>query len=174
MIAAKIEPKVIHATCVVERSFAKPPATVFAALSEPEMVREWYGAGEHHDLVEFALRFAIGGTQRLSYRFRPGHPIAGKVLVNDGVFQDIIPNKRIVAASTMTIDDKRISASLVTFELLPTESGTDLVCTHQGAFFEGAGPEPAKMREEGWKALMDRLVRVVEEGVRDQGLGIRH
>jgi uncharacterized protein YndB with AHSA1/START domain len=84
------------------------------------------------------------------------------VLLNDGIFQDIIPNQRIVAASAMTLGDKRISASLVTFELLPTEKGTDLVCTHQGAFFEGSGPNPAKMREDGWNALMDNLVRLVE------------
>lgn len=162
MIAASTEPKVVHATCVIERSFSKPPATVFNALSDPAIVREWYGEGENHELVEFALRFAIGGTQRMSYRFKPGHPIAGKVLVNDGVFQDIIPNQRVVSASTMTIDDQRISASLVTFELVPTENGTDLVCTHQGAFFEGAGPNPAKMRENGWNTLMDRLVKLVE------------
>lgn len=163
MIAARIEPKVVHATCVVERSFNKHPAAVFAALSDPEKVRQWYGEGPHHELVEFALRFAIGGTQRMTYRFKPGHPIAGKVLVNDGVFQDIIPGQRIVSASTMAIDGQRISASLVTFELLPTEKGTDLVCTHQGAFFEGAGPDPAKMREDGWKALLDRLVQIVEK-----------
>jgi uncharacterized protein YndB with AHSA1/START domain len=156
------QPKVIHSTCVVERSFPKPPSAVFAALSEPEKVRQWYGAGDNHELIEFALRFAIGGTQRLTYRFKQGHPLQGLVLMNDGVFQDIIPNQRIVSASAMTLADKRISASLVTFELLPTEKGTDLVCTHQGAFFEGSGPNPAKMREDGWNALMDKLLRVVE------------
>ncbi|HWE86299.1 MAG TPA: SRPBCC domain-containing protein [Terracidiphilus sp.] len=162
-MATKTEPKVIHATCVVERSFPKLPATVFAALSEPDKVRQWYGEGRNHELVEFALKFAIGGTQRMTYRFKPGHPLEGKVLMNDGIFQDIVPNQRIVAASAMTIDDHRISASLVTFELLPTEQGADLVCTHQGAFFEGSGPNPAKMREDGWNVLMDNLVRVVGE-----------
>jgi uncharacterized protein YndB with AHSA1/START domain len=161
MMSTKVEPKVIHATCVVERSFPKSPANVFAALSEPEKVREWFGAGEHHEVAEFALKFAVGGTQRLAYRFKPGHPLAGKVLVNDGVFQDIVPNQRIVSASTMMIGDHRISTSLVTFELVPTDEGTDLICTHQGAFFEGAGPEPAKMREAGWNTLMDRLAAVV-------------
>ena len=161
MTATKAEPKVIHATCVVERSFPKPPATVFAALSEPDKVREWYGGGPSHEVAEFALKFAIGGTQRLAYRFKPGHPLAGKVLLNDGVFQDIVPNQRIVSASTMLVDDHRISTSLVTFELIPTDEGTDLICTHQGAFFEGAGPEPDKMREAGWNTLMDRLVMLV-------------
>ena len=156
------QPKVIHSTCVVERSFSKPPSAVFAALSEPDKVRQWYGAGDNHELIEFALRFAIGGTQRLTYRFKQGHPLQGLVLMNDGVFQDIIPNQRIVSASAMTLADKRISASLVTFELLPTEKGTDLICTHQGAFFEGSGPNPAKMREDGWNALMDKLLRLLE------------
>jgi hypothetical protein len=33
--------------------------------------------------------------------------------------------------------------------------GTELILTHQGAFFEGAdGPE---MREEGWRKLLERL-----------------
>ena len=45
--------------------------------------------------------------------------------------------------------------SLVTVELLASEAGTDVILTHQGAFFEGAdGPE---MREEGWRKLLDRL-----------------
>jgi uncharacterized protein YndB with AHSA1/START domain len=55
----------------------------------------------------------------------------------------------------MTFGDKRISASLVTVEFLPTEEGTDLICTHQGAFFEGAdGPQ---MREAGWRHLFEQL-----------------
>jgi len=55
----------------------------------------------------------------------------------------------------MTFAERRISASLVTIELLPAEKGTLLICTHQGAFFEGAdGPE---MRQDGWRKLLDRL-----------------
>ena len=40
-----VEPKVVHATCVVERSFSKPAGVVFAALSEPEKVRRWMSGG---------------------------------------------------------------------------------------------------------------------------------
>lgn len=55
----------------------------------------------------------------------------------------------------MTLGDKRISASLVTVEFLPTEKRTDLLFTEQGAFFEDAdGPE---IREEGWRKLLESL-----------------
>jgi hypothetical protein len=44
---------------------------------------------------------------------------------------------------------------LLTVEFLPSETGTDLILTHQGAFFEGAdGPE---MRAVGWRKLLERL-----------------
>jgi len=76
-------------------------------------------------------------------------------LTNEASYLDIVPNRRVVTASTMTFGDQRISASLVTIELLPTDRGTDLICTHQGAFFEGAdGPQ---IREGGWRKLLDRL-----------------
>jgi len=40
---------------------------------------------------------------------------------------------------------------------LPTDKGTDLICTHQGAFFEGAdGPQ---MREAGWRHLFENLAK---------------
>jgi uncharacterized protein YndB with AHSA1/START domain len=55
----------------------------------------------------------------------------------------------------MAIAEKCVSVSLVTIELLPSDRGTDLICTHQGAFFEGSGG-PA-MREEGWRKLLDKL-----------------
>ena len=39
----------------------------------------------------------------------------------------------------MTLGDRRISASLFTFEFLAAGKGTDLIFTHQGAFFERSG-----------------------------------
>jgi hypothetical protein len=56
----------------------------------------------------------------------------------------------------MAIDGKCISASLATVEFLPSEDGTDVIFTHQGAFFEGSdGPQ---MREAGWRKLLSRLI----------------
>jgi uncharacterized protein YndB with AHSA1/START domain len=74
---------------------------------------------------------------------------------NQGRFQEIVPNQRIVTASTMDLEAKRILASQVTIELLPNATGTDLILTHQGAFFEG-GLTP-EMLEAGWRSLVEKL-----------------
>jgi uncharacterized protein YndB with AHSA1/START domain len=149
------EPTVTHSTFVIERSYPKPPEQVFAAFADPAKKRRWFGESDHHDIEEFEMDFRVGGSERSRYRFKQGTPFGGVVLAAQGTFEDIIPNQRIVSASTMAFGDKRISASLVTFELIPTEKGTDLICTHQGAFFEGAdGPQ---RREAGWRKLLDRL-----------------
>lgn len=146
---------VIHSTFVIERSYPKPPETVFAAFSDPATKRRWFAAGEHHDVEKFECDFRVGGADRIHYRFKEGTPFPGVELTNEGTYQDIVPNQRIVTASTMTLGGKCISASLVTFEFVPTGNGTDLICTHQGAFFEGAdGPE---MREAGWRTLLGKL-----------------
>lgn len=154
------DPKVIHSTCMVERSIARSPETVFAAFSDPGRVRRWFGEGSHHDIENFTLDFQVGGVQSLRYRFKEGSPLPGMTITNEGRFQEIVPNERIVTASTMDLEGKRISASLVTFEFLPTAAGTDLICTHQGAFFEGSdGPQ---MREAGWRTLMGKLAQELE------------
>jgi uncharacterized protein YndB with AHSA1/START domain len=128
---------------------------VFSAFADPAKKRRWFAESDSHDVEEFEMEFRVGGSERARYRFREGTPFPGVALTNDGSYQDIVPERRIVTASTMALGDRRISASLVTIELLPTEKGTDLICTHQGAFFEGSdGPQ---MREAGWQKLFERL-----------------
>jgi uncharacterized protein YndB with AHSA1/START domain len=161
MTETKVEPKVVHATCVVERSFSKPAGLVFAALSDPNKVRQWMGGSDHSELLEFACEFKEGGKQVMKYKMGPETPIAGETLTNEGRFQQIVLGERIVTASTMKRNGRIFSASQVTFELVPTDKGTDLILTHQGAFFEGSdGPA---MRQQGWNSLMDRLTAVVDE-----------
>ncbi len=149
------EPSAVHDTFVIERSYPKPPERVFGAFADPAKKRRWFADGGATEVEGYEMEFRVGGTERVRYRFKQGSPFPGAELINEGRYQDIVDNRRIVTASTMELGGKRISASLVTFELLGTDAGTDLICTHQGVFFEGAdGPE---RRQDGWRKLLERL-----------------
>jgi uncharacterized protein YndB with AHSA1/START domain len=152
---------VIHSTFVIERSYPATPERVFAAFADPAKKRRWFVEGDHHDVEHFEMEFRTGGKERARFRFKEGTPLKGIACTNDTIYQDIVPNRRIVFASTMTVGDKCISAALATVELLPSKAGTDLVLTHQGAFFEGAdGPE---MREAGWRKIVERLAAEISQ-----------
>ena len=149
------EQSVIHSTFVIERSYPKPVELVFSAFADAVKKRRWFAEGENHEVEEFGVDFRVGGAERLRYRFKEGTPFPGVAISNEGSYQDIVPNQRIVSASTMSMGDRRISVSLVTLEFLPTEGGTDLICTHQGAFFEGSdGPQ---IREAGWRYQLEEM-----------------
>lgn len=148
-------PSVVHSTFVIEKSFPQTPERVFAAFADPAKKRRWFFEGESHDLEMHELDFREGGSERAEMRFREGTPFPGVAMTNQSRYVDIVPDRRIVSAYTMQLGGRRITASLVTIELLRTDAGTDLICTHQGAYFEGAdGPE---MRQEGWRTLLGRL-----------------
>jgi uncharacterized protein YndB with AHSA1/START domain len=145
------ERSVTHATFVIERSYPTPPDRVFAAFSDPRKKRRWFSVEEASRPEHFEMDFRVGGREHSSFRAQ------GITCTNDTVYRDIVPNRRIVIAYTMTLGDRRISSSPATMEFLPSESGTELIFTEQGAFFEGAdGPQ---IREEGWRKLLDHLAK---------------
>jgi uncharacterized protein YndB with AHSA1/START domain len=154
------QPTTVHSTFVVERTFPRSPETVFAAFADPAKARRWYAEGEGHELLDFSLDFGIDGIQLLRYKLGPGTPVGGMTITNQARFQEIQPNRRIVTAATMDLEETRIFAAQVTVEFSPNGSGTDLILTNQGAYLEvGLTPE---MLEAGWRALMDTLARELD------------
>ena len=151
----KVEQSVVHNTFVIERSYPVSPERVFAAFADPVKKRRWYGESRGHDVEQFDMDFRVGGAESLRYRLKEGTPFPGMEITNDGEYHDIVNNRRVVLASRMSLSGRCFSVSLVTLELLSNGDGTDLICTHQGAFFEGAdGPE---MRQAGWRQLLEKL-----------------
>jgi uncharacterized protein YndB with AHSA1/START domain len=155
------ERSVTHSTFVIERSYAASPERVFAAFADPGKKRRWFVEGKDYEIEEFEMDFRVGGHEHARYRFKAGTPFAGVILKNKTCYQDIVPHRRIAIAYTMTFGDQPFSASLATFEFLPTEKGTTLIFTEQGAYFEGAdGPQ---RRESGWQQLLDTLAFEVND-----------
>lgn len=149
------ERSVTHSTFVIERSYPSTPEKVFAAFADPARKRRWFTGERNMPVEEYALDFRVGGTERARYRFPEGSPFPGALLGNDTVYEDIVENRRIVVAYTMSMDGRRFSASLATFELVAAGGGTTLVFTEQGAYFEGS--DGAQMRETGWRTLLESL-----------------
>jgi uncharacterized protein YndB with AHSA1/START domain len=146
----------IHSTFVVERNFPQRPARVFSAFAQPALKRRWYAESGQQEIQEFHMDFRVGGSERFRYQFPEGHPIAGSKIANEGIYQDIVEEKRIVMTNRMSLNGISIAVMLTTFEFVPAGSGTDVVLTHQGTYLDW--PDGAKMIEVGWTHLVERLL----------------
>jgi uncharacterized protein YndB with AHSA1/START domain len=145
------ETSVTHGTFVIERNYPVAPERVFAAFSDPAKKHRWFVDDEASGVEDFGMDFRVGGVERKRFSNKYG------VFTNDTVYLDIVPDRRIVFAYTMSMGDRRFSSSQATVELLATEKGTNLIFTEQGAYFEGSdGP---KMRQDGWQVLLESLAK---------------
>ena len=154
-IAQTVAHSVTHNTFVIERTYLTTPQRVFAALSDPAKKQRWSADGEGVQVESFSMDFRVGGRETKRFTSSHDSPVKGLTMENDSVYLDIVQDSRVVLAYTMAVADRRISASLSTFELIPTEGGTKLVYTEQASFFENSdGPD---MRKFGWSLLLNQL-----------------
>ena len=136
-----------HATFVVERNYAALPERVYQAWSDPVAKSKWFSKPE-------IFEFSVGGRE-----YSRGGPPEGPIFTFDVCYQEIVPDQRIVYSYTLDSDDKRISVSLTTVELILIDGGTKLIFTEQGAFFDGY--DTPEVREHGTNEMLDALGKIL-------------
>jgi uncharacterized protein YndB with AHSA1/START domain len=155
------QPTVNHSTFTLERSFPAAPERVFSAFSDPAKKIRWYADGRFMKVLEFKMDFRVGGNDVTRFSTPPDSPMRGAILTYRTYYMEIKPDRRIVVAYTAALDERPFSASLATFELMPSAAGTDLLFTEQTAFIEGGdGPE---IRKAGWTGLLKLLAEALAE-----------
>ena len=136
----------IHHTFSIERHYPVPAAAVFAGWSDPESKRRWFGLnrGEH------TMDFRVGG---LEINRTIGDN--GKLLEFESRYLNIVPDSRIVYASTLSADGELATASITTIELTGEDSETVLLLTESDVFLDGQ--EQPSWREQGTAVWLSKL-----------------
>ena len=142
--------QVTHATFTLERRYPVPPSRVFGAWADPVAKARWFSTGDGHQ-----LDFRVGGRE-----VARGHAPGGQALAFTSTYQDIVPGRRIVYASTLAADDTTATVSITTVEFVPDGEGTRLTLTEQGTFLDGA--EEPSWREQGTSDQLAALATELE------------
>ena len=127
---------------------------MFNAFADPAIKSRWFGDPDMPP-SEYSLDFRVGGRE-----INRGGPPGGPTFSFEAVYQDVVPNERIVTTYEMHMGDARISVSLSTVEFKPDGAGTRLRYTEQGAVLDGH--DTAEVREHGTRELLDALGAVLE------------
>ena len=147
------ERTVTHANFTISRHFRQNPTRVFAAFATERSKQAWFHGPEDWGRDVHKMDFRVGG-----FETSVGGPPGGPVSSFRCIYQDIVPDQRIVYSYDMDLDGDRISVSLTTLEFKPEgPGGTHLVFTEQGAYLDGWDHPDG--REQGTRDLLDNLER---------------
>ena len=141
-----------HASFSIDRRLSAPPAKVYAAFANAAAKGKWFARSDGLKLIRNDFDFRVGGEERVDGRWQ-----SGVVSSFRASYRDIVPERRIVYAYDLFLDERKISVSLATIEFLPDGAGTRLKLTEQGAFLDGY--DDAGSRERGTNELMDAMAR---------------
>lgn len=147
--------KAEHATIVIERIFAALPHQVFSAWSSREALAAWSAPGDGWELVWRAFDFKVGHTDVCTFGAIDAEPY-----VNTTRYEEIVANRRIVYASTISYLGALIFAGVVTVEFTAVGDATHVVMTENGVYFDGS--DSPHGHEDGWGMMLDGLGNYVK------------
>jgi uncharacterized protein YndB with AHSA1/START domain len=147
-----------HSTFVIKRELPASPRHAFRFWSEPDLKKRWTDCHPDWTVLEDRFDFRIGGVEAKRWRTPEGHELTFRAY-----YLDLVPERRIIYAYEMSFKDERLSASLVTIELLAAGMRTRMQFTEQTALIGGA--DAYRQRVMGTEAGFDRLLEAISSEV---------
>jgi uncharacterized protein YndB with AHSA1/START domain len=141
-----------HETLVFERVVQAPAEAVFNAFADPVERAAWGVPSDTAVVIYDETNFREGGRDRFRCGSKANPNIHGETR-----YLEIADNHRIVSSETITMDGKKLCASLTTLELTPNGKQTNLKTTTQLASF--IGRDMVEGHTTGTNASLDNLVR---------------
>lgn len=133
-------------TLRLSRTFKAPRARVFAAFTEPEVLKQWWGPpGVSCQVCEIDLR--EGGAYYLEMQ---GPESVHKL---SGVYREVRPPERLAYTWSWETGETAGHESLVTLEFHERKGGTEVVLTHEGLPSDSS----RQSHEHGWTGCFDCL-----------------
>jgi uncharacterized protein YndB with AHSA1/START domain len=133
----------------IRRILKAPVASVYAAWTDPQQVSQWMAPGDDFGPTEATADVRVGGSYRIVMRGPDGelHRVGG-------VYQEVVPNRRLVYSWAWESTPERVSRVTVEFRPSSGES-TELVLTHD-RFFD---TEARDKHGHGWQGCLGRFER---------------
>lgn len=144
------ESTVHHATIELQHRYRASTAEVFAAWSRREALLDWGAPGDGWWLTYDRFDFRVGHTDVCRF----GED-GGAEYVNAIRYEDLVPEHRIVYASTLSSGGKLGFVGVVTVELAGDHTGCVLSLTEQGVYLDG--PDDADCHRAGWDDMLGKL-----------------
>lgn len=152
-MADGIQRSIVRVTLTVGRTYGAPRSRVFEALIDSVAKVKWFVGGDGYISLVREMSAIPGGHETVKGRWDGGAMSSLETL-----YHDVIPSERVVYLYVVHLDNRKISASLVTPELREPEDDSGdihLVVTEQGIFPDGY--DDPGLRERGTQFLLDVL-----------------
>lgn len=134
----------------IRRMLPGSPRHAWRFWADPALKQRWTDCHPDWTVLERNSDFAIGGVECQLLRGPDGRE--QRV---DTHYLDLQPNRRIVYAYSMHLDDAPLSASLVTIDFLARADGTELLFVEHLALLDGS--TDAALRQSGTNEAIDRI-----------------